>query len=301
MGFLLLRLQGEVLSPREGNGGKKQRRSICMAHISMKLLLEAGVHFGHQTNKWNPKMKPYIFGARNGIYIIDLQQTVVLFHKAYEFVVNMVANGGELLFVGTKKQSQESIREEAGRCGMPYVNQRWLGGMLTNFITIKKSIDRLNTLDKMIEDDSIRAFPKKEILSLQKEKAKLEKILGGIRKIKGRPGGLFIVDPKRESITVKEARKLGIPIVAMVDTNCNPDDIDYIIPGNDDAIRAIKLFSAKIAEAVLEGKKKFEERIQAESDKDDPVREVAIGDEGESDVPESIETKDSVVAAQAAE
>ena len=272
-----------------------------MAHISMKLLLEAGGHFGHQTNKWNPKMKPYIFGARNGIYIIDLQQTVVLFHKAYEFVVNMVANGGELLFVGTKKQSQESIREEAGRCSMPYVNQRWLGGMLTNFITIKKSIDRLNTLDKMIEDDSIRAFPKKEILSLQKEKAKLEKILGGIRKIKGRPGGLFIVDPKRESITVKEARKLGIPIVAMVDTNCNPDDIDYIIPGNDDAIRAIKLFSAKIADAVLEGKKKFEERIQAESDKEGPVREVAIDNEEENDVPESIETKDSVSVAAHAE
>jgi len=280
---------------------KKQRRSICMAHISMKLLLEAGVHFGHQTNKWNPKMKPYIFGARNGIYIIDLQQTVVLFHKAYEFVVDMVANGDELLFVGTKKQSQESIREEAGRCSMPYVNQRWLGGMLTNFITIKKSIDRLNTLDKMIEDDSIRAFPKKEILSLQKEKAKLEKILGGIRKIKGRPGGLFIVDPKRESITVKEARKLGIPIVAMVDTNCNPDDIDYIIPGNDDAIRAIKLFSAKIADAVLEGKKKFEERIQAESDKEGPVREVAIDNEEENDVPESIETKDSVSVAAHAE
>jgi len=225
-----------------------------MAHISMKLLLEAGVHFGHQTNKWNPKMKPYIFGARNGIYIIDLQQTVVLFHKAYEFVVDMVANGDELLFVGTKKQSQESIREEAGRCSMPYVNQRWLGGMLTNFITIKKSIDRLNTLDKMIEDDSIRAFPKKEILSLQKEKAKLEKILGGIRKIKGRPGGLFIVDPKRESITVKEARKLGIPIVAMVDTNCNPGMVDYVIPSNDDAIRAIKLIVGRIADAAEEGR-----------------------------------------------
>ncbi len=267
-----------------------------MAHISMKLLLEAGVHFGHQTNKWNPKMKPYIFGARNGIYIIDLQQTVVLFQKAYEFVVDTVANGGEVLFVGTKKQSQESIREEATRCGMPYVNQRWLGGMLTNFVTIKKSIDRLNTLDKMIEDDSIRAFPKKEILALQKEKVKLEKILGGIRRIKGRPAGLFIVDPKRESITVQEARKLGIPIVAMVDTNCNPDDIDYIIPGNDDAIRAIKLFASKIADAVLEGKKRFEERIQAESDKEGPAREVAIGDEGENDVPESIETKDGVVA-----
>lgn len=268
-----------------------------MAHISMKLLLEAGVHFGHQTNKWNPKMKTYIFGARNGIYIIDLQQTVVLFHKAYEFVVDMVANGGELLFVGTKKQSQESIREEASRCEMPYVNQRWLGGMLTNFATIKKSIDRLNTLDKMIADDTIRAFPKKEIVAMQKEKVKMDKILGGIRKMKGRPGGLFIVDPKREIITIQEARKLGIPIVAMVDTNCNPDDVDYIIPGNDDAIRAIKLFSSKIADAVLEGKKKFDERIQAESDKEDTPREVAIMEQEENDVPESIETKNDSGAA----
>jgi small subunit ribosomal protein S2 len=265
-----------------------------MAHISMKLLLEAGVHFGHQTNKWNPKMKPYIFGARNGIYIIDLQQTVVLFHKAYEFVVDVVANGGELLFVGTKKQSQESIREESTRCEMPYVNQRWLGGMLTNFTTIKKSIDRLNTLDKMIEDDSIRAFPKKEIVAMQKEKVKMDKILGGIRKMKGKPGALFIVDPKREIITVQEARKLGIPIVAMVDTNCNPDDVDYIIPGNDDAIRAIKLFSSKIADAVLEGKKRVEERIQAESDKEDTPREVAILAQEESDIPESIETKNNL-------
>ena len=271
-----------------------------MAHISMKLLLEAGVHFGHQTNKWNPKMKTYIFGARNGIYIIDLQQTVVLFQKAYEFVVDMVANGGELLFVGTKKQSQESIREEATRCGMPYVNQRWLGGMLTNFATIKKSIDRLNNLDKMIADDTIRAFPKKEIVSMQKDKVKMDKILGGIRKIKGKPGGLFIVDPKREIITIQEARKLGIPIVAMVDTNCNPDDVDYIIPGNDYAIRAIKLFSSKIADAVLEGKKRFEERIQAESDKEDAPREVAIVEQEENDVPESIETKNDLGAIEQA-
>jgi small subunit ribosomal protein S2 len=271
---------------------KTQNKGVWkMASISMKLLLEAGVHFGHQTNKWNPKMKPFIFGARNGIYIIDLQQTVVLFQTAYNFVVEMVAAGGELLFVGTKKQSQESIREESERCGMPYVNQRWLGGMITNFSTIKKSIDRLNTLDKMFADDSIKAFPKKEILKLQKDRDKLEKVLGGIRSMKGRPGGLFIVDPKRELITVQEARKLKIPIVAMVDTNCNPDDIDYVIPGNDDAIRAIKLFASKVADAVLEGKKRFEERLQAETNKD-LSRETAVEEAvAEADVPESVETK----------
>ncbi len=261
------------------------------ALISMKLLLEAGVHFGHQTNKWNPKMKTYIFGARNGIYIIDLQQTVEMFHKAYDFVVNTVANGGTILFVGTKKQSQEAIREEAGRCGMPYVNQRWLGGMLTNFKTIKKSIDRLNMLDKMFEDDSVRAFPKKEIMKLQKERDKLLKVLGGIRTLKGHPGGLFIVDPKREDITVQEARKLGIPITAIVDTNCNPDLIDYVIPGNDDAIRAIKLFSSRIADAVMEGKRRYEEKIQAESDKDNHVE--APMEEAEPDVPESVERKEN--------
>jgi len=266
-----------------------------MASISMKLLLEAGVHFGHQTNKWNPKMKPYIFGARNGIYIIDLQQTVEMFQSAYQFVVDMVAAGGTLLFVGTKKQSQEAIREEAERCGMPYVNQRWLGGMLTNFTTIKKSIDRLNYLDKMFEDDSIKAFPKKEALKLQKERDKLQKVLGGIRTIKGQPRGLFIVDPKREDIAVNEAKKLKVPLVAIVDTNCDPDDIDYVIPGNDDAIRAIKLFSSRIADAVMEGKKRLEEKIQAESDKGSaaaaPAAPVAQDDE-ESDVPESVETKD---------
>ncbi|MHB8769809.1 MAG: 30S ribosomal protein S2 [Syntrophales bacterium] len=262
-----------------------------MASISMKLLLEAGVHFGHQTNKWNPKMKPYIFGARNGIYIIDLQQTVGLFQTAYQFVVDTVAGGGEVLFVGTKKQSQESIIEEAGRCGMPYVNQRWLGGMLTNFTTIKKSIDRLNNLDRMFADDSIKAFPKKEIMRLQKDREKLVKVLGGIRNIKGVPRALFVVDPKREFIAVTEARRLKVPIVAMVDTNCDPDLIDYIIPGNDDAIRAIKLFSAKMADAVLEGKKRFEERIQAQSDKETGSSAAAKSDTEESDVPESIETK----------
>ena len=259
-----------------------------MANISMKLLLEAGVHFGHQTNKWNPKMKPYIFGARNNIYIIDLQQTVELFQKAYNFVSNLVAEGSEILFVGTKKQAQESIREEAGRCAMPHVNQRWLGGMITNFTTIKKSIERLNYLDRLFNDETIKAFPKKEILKFQKERDKLEYILGGIRHIKGHPGGLFVVDPKRESIAVNEAKKLKIPIVAIVDTNCDPDDIDYVIPGNDDAIRAIKLFTSKFADAVLEGRKLFEERLQAESDKETAISAERQGDDSEIDVPESV-------------
>jgi len=262
-----------------------------MANISMKSLLEAGVHFGHQTNKWNPKMKTYIFGARNGIYIIDLQQTVGLFQTAYQFIVDTVASGGEILFVGTKKQAQESVHEEAERCGMPYVHQRWLGGMLTNFSTIKKSIDRLNHLDRMFADDSIKAFPKKEILGLQKDRDKLDKVLGGIRNIKGIPRGLFVIDPKREQIAVTEARRLKIPIVAIVDTNCDPDLIDYIIPGNDDAIRAIKLFSAKMADAVLDGKKQFEERLQAESDKESGVATSRTEENGEADVPESVETK----------
>lgn len=240
-----------------------------MAKVTMKELLESGVHFGHQTNRWNPKMKPYIYTARNGIYIIDLQQTVGLFDAAYKFVVDMVASGKDLLFVGTKKQAQESIKTEAERCEMPYVNQRWLGGMLTNFATIKKSIDRLNTLDDMFEDDSISAFTKKEMLGLQRERDKLQKVLGGIRNMKDLPGGIFIVDPRKELIAVKEGKKLGIPIVAVVDTNCDPDDIDYIVPGNDDAIRAIKLFSSKMAESVVEGKKRFDELIQAESDKEE--------------------------------
>jgi small subunit ribosomal protein S2 len=265
-----------------------------MASISMKLLLEAGVHFGHQTNKWNPKMKPYIFGARNGIYIIDLQQTVGMFQAAYDFIVNLVAEGKEVLFIGTKKQSQEAVKEEAERCAMPYVNQRWLGGMLTNFNTISKRIERLNSLQKMFEDDSIKAFPKKEIMKLQKEMNKLEKVLGGIKAVKRLPGGLFVVDPKRESIAIKEAQKLRIPIVAIVDTNCDPDDIDYIIPGNDDAIRAIKLFASKIADAVVDGKKRFEENIQAHTVKEAPVEVLSGIDTMESDVPESVETKNGV-------
>lgn len=254
-----------------------------MPQVSMKMLLESGVHFGHQTNRWNPKMKPYIFGARNGIYIVDLQQTVQLFEEAYNFIVETVAEGKDVLFVGTKRQAQESIKTEAERCGMPYVNQRWLGGMLTNFVTIKKSIDRLKKIDEMFEDETINSFPKKEIMKLQKEREKLQKLLGGIREMERLPGAVFIIDPKRELIAVKEARRLKIPVVAIADTNCDPDDIDYIIPGNDDAIRAIKLFASKIADAVEEGKRRFEERIQAESDKEDVEEEV--------DVPESVESK----------
>ncbi len=264
-----------------------------MSAISMKLLLEAGVHFGHQTNKWNPKMKPYIFGARNNIYIIDLQQTVGLFQAAYNFVVDTVSQGREVLFVGTKKQSQESIRDEAKRCGMPFINQRWLGGMLTNFVTIKKSIDRLNSLNKMFADESINAFPKKEITKLQKEMDKLETVIGGIKNMRSYPAAVFIVDPNREKIAVQEAKKLKIPIVAIVDTNCDPTDIDYIIPGNDDAIRAIKLFSSKFADAVLEGKKRFEERISAESNKESGVESKNIA----ADIPESVEMEDGTAVA----
>ena len=260
-----------------------------MSAISMKLLLEAGVHFGHQTNKWNPKMKPYIFGARNNIYIIDLQQTVGMFQSAYNFVVDTVSEGKVVLFVGTKKQSQEAVKEEANRCGMPYVNQRWLGGMLTNFITIKKSIDRLNTLAAMFDDDSIKAFPKKEITKLQKEKEKLESVLGGIRNMKSYPAAVFIVDPNREHIAVKEAKKLKVPIVAIVDTNCDPTDIDYIIPGNDDAIRAIKLFASKFSDAVLEGKKRFEEKIAAQSNKEAVSAAEGEPVKAEADIPESVE------------
>jgi len=275
----------------DGGGGKKTKEKN-MSAISMKLLLEAGVHFGHQTNKWNPKMKPYIFGARNNIYIIDLQQTVGMFQAAYNFVVDTVSQGKEILFVGTKKQSQEAIREEASRCGMPYVNQRWLGGMLTNFVTVKKSVDRLNSLNKMFSDDSIKAFPKKEITKLQKEMEKLENVLGGIKNMKSHPSAVFIVDPNRERITVQEAKKLKVPLVAIVDTNCDPTDIDYIIPGNDDAIRAIKLFASKFADAVLEGKKRFEEKLAAESNKEAGAAVVETKD-AEEDIPESVEMENN--------
>ena len=225
-----------------------------MSVVSMKQLLEAGVHFGHQTRRWNPKMAEYIFTERNGIYIIDLQKTVKKMEEAYLFVRDIAAEGGNVLFVGTKKQAQDAIKEEALRCEMYYVNMRWLGGMLTNFKTIKKSIQKLQNLNKMAEDGTFDLLPKKEVAALQKQMADLEKNLGGIKDMKQLPAAIFVVDPKKEKNAVDEARKLGIPIVAIVDTNCDPDEVDHVIPGNDDAIRAIKLIAATLADAVIEGK-----------------------------------------------
>jgi small subunit ribosomal protein S2 len=225
-----------------------------MSVITMKQLLEAGVHFGHQTRRWNPKMKEYIFTERNGIYIIDLQKTVKKVHNAYDFVKEIAAEGGDVLFVGTKKQAQESIESEAKRAGMYFVNQRWLGGMLTNFSTIKKRIQRLRQLEKMAEDGTFDVLRKKEVIKLKHETERLEKFLGGIKDMKGIPQVLFVVDPRKESIAVREAKILGIPVVAIVDTNCDPDEVDYVIPGNDDAIRAVKLIAGAMADAVIEGR-----------------------------------------------
>ena len=225
-----------------------------MAVISMKQLLEAGVHFGHQTRRWNPKMAQYIFTERNGIYIIDLQKTVRKADEAYNFVRDLAMSGKSILFVGTKKQAQESIAAEAQRCNMFYVNNRWLGGMLTNFRTIRTRVDRLNQIDRMEQQGQFDVLPKKEVIRLQHEREKLEANLGGIREMKKLPGALFVVDPRKEHIAVSEARALGIPIVAIVDTNCDPDEIDYVIPGNDDAIRAVKLISATMANAIIEGR-----------------------------------------------
>ena len=239
-----------------------------MAVISMKQLLEAGVHFGHQTRRWNPKMAPFIYTERNGIYIIDLQKTVRKVDDAYNFIREVAGEGKSILFVGTKKQAQDSIETEAKRCGMYFVNNRWLGGMLTNFKTIRTRVDRLNAIDKMEENGEFDVLPKKEVIKLEHEREKLQKNLGGIREIKKLPGALFIVDPRKERIAVAEARNLGIPIVAIVDTNCDPDEIDYVIPGNDDAIRAVKLIAGKMADAVIEGR-------QGESFDDTPVAPAA--------------------------
>ena len=225
-----------------------------MAVVSMKQLLEAGVHFGHQTRRWNPKMAPYIYTERNGIYIIDLQKTVKKLEEAYNFVRDISANGGNVLFVGTKKQAQDAIKEEAARCGGYYVNARWLGGMLTNFRTMRTRIDRLAQLRKMEEDGTFAMLPKKEVIKHQAEIEKLEKYLGGVKEMKKLPAALFIVDPRKERNAIAEARKLNIPIVAIVDTNCDPDEIDYVIPGNDDAIRAIRLIAAAMANAAIEGR-----------------------------------------------
>lgn len=239
-----------------------------MSHITMKQLLEAGVHFGHQTRRWNPKMKPFIFGERNGIHIIDLQQTLKYFEIAYDFAKSVTAEGGKILFVGTKKQAQDAIKEEAQRCSMPFVNFRWLGGTLTNFRTIRQSVEKLKRLETWFADGTIERFLKKERLIMERLKNKLERNLEGIKDMDSLPQALYVVDPVWEEIAVKEARKLGIPIIAIVDTNCDPDLIDYIIPGNDDAIRAVKLITSKIADACLEGQEIYKEKMLAMADKE---------------------------------
>jgi small subunit ribosomal protein S2 len=236
-----------------------------LASVSMKELLEAGVHFGHQTKRWNPKMKEYIFGERNGIYIIDLQKTLRMFKEATRFTTETVTLGGTVLFVGTKRQAQEAVAEEAQRCGMYFVNQRWLGGLLTNFVTIQKSIQRLRELEEMSTDGRYALFSKKEVARLERERKGLEKNLAGIKEMKGLPQVVFIIDSKKEEIAVKEANRLGIPVVAIVDTNCDPDNIDYVIPGNDDALRAIKLFVSKIADAVIEGAAVLKDKVEVEA------------------------------------
>lgn len=246
-----------------------------MAVVSMKQLLEAGVHFGHQTRRWNPKMAEYIFTERNGIYIIDLQKTVRKLEDAYNFVRELSANGQSVLFVGTKKQAQDSVKEEAERAGAYFVNARWLGGMMTNFTTIRHRIDRLRQLRAMEEDGTFDLLPKKEVIKLKLEIEKLEKFMGGIKDMKKLPGALFIVDPRKERIAVAEAKKLGIPIVAIVDTNCDPDEIDYVIPGNDDAIRAVKLISATMANAIIEGREGQMGAEEAEAKENETDEEAA--------------------------
>ncbi|KUO66069.1 MAG: 30S ribosomal protein S2 [Gracilibacter sp. BRH_c7a] len=244
-----------------------------MAVISMKQLLEAGVHFGHQTRRWNPKMARYIFTERNGIYIIDLQKTVKKVDEAYNFVRDIATNGGSILFVGTKKQAQESVKEEAERCGMYFINERWLGGMLTNFQTIQKRVQRLHELEKMEAEGVFAVLPKKEVASLRHEMGKLERFLGGIKYMKKLPDALFIVDPRKERIAVAEARRLNIPIVGIVDTNCDPDEIDVVIPANDDAIRAVKLLTAKMADAVIEGQQGSIDAAAEEDNSEETVEE----------------------------
>jgi len=256
-----------------------------LARVSMKQLLEAGVHFGHQTRRWNPKMKNYIFTERNGIYIIDLQKTVKLMETAYNFVRDTVAEGGSIIFVGTKKQAQESIRFEAERCGTHYVNHRWLGGMLTNYNTIRKRIDRMIKLEAMEVDGTFERLTKKEVLTLRHEKEKLMKFLSGIRNMKNLPDALYVVDPRKEKIAVAEARKLDIPVIAIVDTNCDPDEIDYLIPGNDDAIRAVKLITSVMADAVLEGKQIIDAAEEAEREEEITDKmEISLEEEPEAAV-----------------
>ena len=230
-----------------------------MANVTMRQMLEAGLHFGHQTRRWNPRMKPYIYGPRNGIYIINLDKTMQLFNRAYDFIANEVGRGGNILFVGTKRQAQNIIKEEADRCGMFYINHRWLGGTLTNYQTIRKGVERLKSIEAMQEDGSINRFPKKEILLMEKERIKLTRNIGGIKLMRGLPTAVFVVDPRKEQIAVREARTLKIPVIALTDTNCDPDGIDYIIPGNDDAIRALRLITSKLADAVIAGKARADE------------------------------------------
>ncbi len=266
-----------------------------MAKVTVKEMLKAGLHFGHQTRRWNPKMKPYIYGPRNGIYIINLDKSKKLFDTASDFVTSEVANGGNLLFVGTKRQARNIIKEEAVRCGMPYVDHRWLGGMLTNFQTIKNSIERLKSIESMQEDGSINRFPKKEILLMGKERVKLERNVGGIKNMRNVPSAVLVIDPRNEAIALNEARKLKIPVIALTDTNCDPDGIDYIIPGNDDAIRSIRLICSQLAEGVLSG--------QAARDGDDASDEAmlaAMGDAGteHEEATEANEAKENSTSAE---
>lgn len=263
-----------------------------MSHITMKEMLETGVHFGHQTRRWNPKMRPYIFGARKGIHIIDLQQTMPLFDTAYEFIQDVTAKKGKVLFVGTKRQARDIFQEEATRAGMFHVTQRWMGGTLTNFRTIKGRIDRLKKLEEMFEDGSINRFPKKEIVGMQRELEKLQAALGGIKGMDDYPQAGFLVDPRREDIAVQEFRRLRIPIVAVTDTNCDPDLVDYILPGNDDAIRAIKLFASKIADACLEGKARQDK--ESEQAAQEELRAAAAGTEPEVVPPEETAAESEV-------
>ena len=255
-----------------------------MSAIQMKQLLEAGVHFGHQTKRWNPKMKPYIFGARNGIYIIDLQKTVSMFNEAYNFIADTVCNNGRVLFIGTKRQAQEAIQEDASRAGQFYVNYRWLGGMLTNYKTIKAGIERLNEIETMSTDGRFEQLPKKEVIKLMREKAKLDRNLGGIRHMGGLPNAVFIIDTRKEHIALAEAKKLEIPVVAVVDTNCDPEGIDYVIPGNDDAIRAIKLFTSKIAEACVEGNQRREKGSADEAEEAEAQGQPEAGPDAGSEI-----------------
>ena len=263
-----------------------------MSIVNMKQLLESGVHFGHQTRRWNPKMSEYIFTERNGIYIIDLQKTVNLLNTAYDFVKEEAVKGKTILFIGTKKQAQETIKAEAQRCDMPYVNQRWLGGMLTNFKTIKRRVSRLNELEKMEEDGLFNVLPKKEVIQLRKEHEKLQRFLGGIRYMDKIPDIIYVTDPRKEAIAIAEAKKLGIPVVSIVDTNCDPDPVDYVIPGNDDAIRAVKLITAVIADAVLAGRQGEQIGEHLDKENEDSLEEKQENTEiNEKEISEETEKK----------